>query len=81
MKSREIRRKQLEKQKKKAKKFFREIWQDEEFANDNSRVGKRAKTRVPCSCWMCGNPRHHHFKKKDQLTLQEKKFHETEEHS
>lgn len=36
-------------------------------------IKKMAETRHPCSCWMCGNPRHH---QKDKLTMQEKKFNE-----
>lgn len=31
--------------------------------------GKASKTAVPCSCWMCGNPRKH----QGERTLQEKK--------
>ena len=30
------------------------------------------RTRVPCSCHMCGNPRHK-FKGKDRLTLADKR--------
>ena len=33
------------------------------------RRGKAAKTPTPCSCFMCGNPRHH-FK---EVTMQEKR--------
>lgn len=25
---------------------------------DPRHTGKLARTRTPCSCWMCGNPRH-----------------------
>ena len=32
-------------------------------------IGKYARTRVPCSCWMCGNPRRHF----DEITMQEKR--------
>jgi len=33
---------------------------------------KLRRTRVPCSCHMCGNPRHK-FKGKDRLTLADKR--------
>ena len=32
----------------------------------------RKRTRVPCSCYMCGNPRKH-SKGKDKLTIQERR--------
>ena len=32
-------------------------------------TGKRAQTRQPCSCWMCGNPRRHF----GERTLQERR--------
>lgn len=35
-------------------------------------IGRAGTTRVPCSCFMCGNPRHN-FKGKDALTMQERK--------
>ena len=31
-----------------------------------------AKTRKPCSCWMCGNPRRF-FAGKERLTMQERR--------
>ena len=33
---------------------------------------KLRRTRVPCSCYMCGNPRRH-WKGKDRLTLADKR--------
>lgn len=38
-------------------------------ADQASRRGRLAKTPVPCSCWMCGNPRRH----EGQVTLAEAK--------
>lgn len=32
-------------------------------------VGRHARTRKPCSCYMCGNPRRHHR----ELPFQERK--------
>ena len=31
-------------------------------------------TTKPCSCSMCGNPRRNNWRKKDKLTIQERKF-------
>ena len=33
-------------------------------------VGKLARTRRPCSCWMCGNPRRH----LGEVTVQERRL-------
>ena len=35
-------------------------------------IGRAGITRVPCSCFMCGNPRRN-FKGDDALTIQERK--------
>ncbi len=35
-------------------------------------IGRAGTTRVPCSCFMCGNPRRK-FKGDDALTIQERK--------
>lgn len=35
-------------------------------------IGRAGTTRVPCSCFMCGNPRRK-FKGDDALTMQERK--------
>jgi len=37
--------------------------------HDPKRVGRLAATRAPCSCWMCGNPRHY----AGELTVQERR--------
>jgi hypothetical protein len=65
------RRERMAREKKKARKFLREVWQDDALAADDAYVGKRAATRVPCSCPMCGNPRRHG--KSERLTLQERR--------
>lgn len=39
----------------------------------NKEIGKLAHTPQSCSCEMCGNPRHHKWSKKDQLTLSERR--------
>lgn len=38
-------------------KRFQKIYND--YYADPEIVGKLLSTRVPCSCWMCGNPRKH----------------------
>lgn len=65
------RRERKAREKAKARKFLREVWQDDALAADDAYVGKRAATRVPCSCPMCGNPRRHG--KSERLTLQERR--------
>lgn len=40
----------------------------------NKEIGRVAHTPKPCSCEMCGNPRHHKCSKKNQLTIREKKM-------
>lgn len=46
--------------------------------DEKKRIGRMVKTPKPCSCMMCGNPRHykiHDWRKKDlvdQLQLKEK---------
>lgn len=59
MKTRLDRRLRLEKEKRKAVRLVRDIWQRPDLAADPAFVGKRARTRVPCSCMFCGNPRRH----------------------
>ena len=40
------------------------------YARGNARhIGRLARTRTPCSCWMCGNPRRYF----DEPTLQERR--------
>ena len=55
MKTRLDRRLRLEKEKRKAVRLIRTIWQRPDLASDPAFVGKRARTRVPCSCIFCGN--------------------------
>lgn len=43
--------------KRKAKQMLRKIWRMSDKLIDDRRVGKRAKTPVPCSCPMCGQRR------------------------
>lgn len=38
-------------------------------AHDPKHRGRLAATRTPCSCWMCGNPRHY----AGELTVQERR--------
>ncbi|MFM0566930.1 hypothetical protein PQQ88_01100 [Paraburkholderia caledonica] len=35
-------------------------------------LGRLVDTPTPCSCWMCGNPRHH--LKKDRLSIREQRW-------
>ena len=65
------RRARMAREKEKARAFLRNVWQNDELAADEAYVGKRATTRVPCSCPMCGNPRRHG--KSERLTLQERR--------
>ena len=73
MQGRGQRRARKEREKQRARDFLRRVWQSDELANDEAFVGKRARTRVPCSCFWCGNPRNRHGKKKWGLTLQERR--------
>lgn len=50
--------------------FFADI---PDYIISDKDIGRRATTPQPCSCEMCGNPRHHFKSKKDKLTLQEQK--------
>lgn len=59
-------------EKAKAREFLRQVWQVDELADDDAYVGKRARTRVPCSCHNCGNPRRTRGKKYG-MTLQERR--------
>ena len=71
MQGRGQRRARKEREKRKTRKFIRDVWQNVELAHDESFVGKRSRTRVPCSCPMCGNPRR--TGKSGRLTLQERR--------
>ena len=71
MQGRGQRRARKAREKARAREFLRDVWQNDALAEDEAYVGKRARTRVPCSCPMCGNPRRHG--KGERLTLQERK--------
>lgn len=45
------------------------LWNTSEEERDRH-IKQMAENRKPCSCYMCGNPRHH---QKDKLTMQEKR--------
>lgn len=47
------------KHKEKARNYFKNVvhWDDGFLRCDDRVIGMRARTRVPCSCWMCGNQR------------------------
>ena len=49
------------------------FWSEENKLEHQKRM---AENRKPCSCHMCGNPRHH---QKDKLTMQEKRAFQKEE--
>lgn len=34
---------------------------------DSRRLGMLLHTATPCSCWMCGNPRHHEGRTRAEL--------------
>ena len=61
---------------KKAFKHF-DLMEDYKFIKDEKTkkklIGRYRKTRVPCSCYMCGNPRRKFGNGKEATTLQEKK--------
>lgn len=71
MRSRAERRHHHERMMNKVKDHFiyqNDFWSEEDKVEHQK---KRAETRSPCSCWMCGNPRR---RLKDKLTMQEKRF-------
>ncbi len=72
MKTRLDRRTRLEKEKRKAARLVRDIWRRPDLAADPAFVGKRARTRVPCSCIFCGNPRRHSHGERS-LPIQERR--------
>ena len=56
--------------------IFRAKWYDPNHTIDWEKwIAHARKTRVPCSCSMCGNPRKHH----NELTPQEKRANESME--
>jgi len=64
MKSRAIRRHHMERLKKR-----RRFHWGMDLLHEPKRLGQAVNTPHPCSCYMCGNPRHH-FEKK---TMQERR--------
>lgn len=52
------------------KKNRQHYWGYKDEVLDERRLGIVSKTPHPCTCYMCGNPRHFH----DELTIQEQKF-------
>lgn len=58
----------------KARKHFNLMHRN--IADDGSRekiIGRYRKTRVPCSCFMCGNPRKKFGNGKESKTIRDKK--------
>jgi hypothetical protein len=77
MRDKNFRRFQERKKKNWAKKILQFLTENiPGYIISNKEIGRRAHTPKPCSCDMCGNPRHHKFSKKDQLTIQEKREYE-----
>jgi len=67
------RRAQAERIKKRTKRFLKDVWQNDTLAESETFVGKYAKTKVMCSdpeC--CGNPRRISNSEKNK-TIQEQK--------
>lgn len=55
-------------------KYYHDLFPENYLPNDSKEdrdrfLGVYRKTKVPCSCWACGNPRKHFNEK----TVQEKK--------
>lgn len=73
MRNKQYRRFQEKKKKHWAKKLLELFFRDIPYIITDKEIGKRAHTPQPCSCAVCGNPRHHFKKKKDKLTVQEQK--------
>ena len=54
-------------------KIYDAYWQDRDHPYVGSDYEKKLRrTRVPCSCAMCGNPRRH-FKGEERLTIADKR--------
>lgn len=72
--TKDFRRAQEKKEKDHAKHIVKDVWHDQNLAENPTFIGKMAHTPQLCSCDMCGNPRHNPFSSKEQkLTLQERK--------
>ena len=65
------------------KEFMKKVWAKKvislrtrdlvNYIITDKEIGILAHTPKQCSCEMCGNPRHHKWSKKDQLTMAERK--------
>ena len=70
---RSVRRHHRERLKNKRKHYYGERWSEPVVSEKEEKYWCLAiDTPTPCSCWMCGNPRHY-FKGKDKRTIQELK--------
>lgn len=56
MRSRDLRRHLAERAKRRVRWHYR-YWKHQGPQTDPRLLGIHARTRTPCSCWMCGNPR------------------------
>lgn len=75
--TKDYRRAQEKKEKEHAKHIVKDVWHEEELANNPTFIGKMAHSPQLCSCDMCGNPRHAPYgSDEDKLTLQERKSNE-----
>lgn len=75
MRTKQFRRFQENKKKIWAKKILNLLFKDiPNFLITQKDIGRKATTPQPCSCDMCGNPRHLKYgTKKDKLSLKERK--------
>ncbi len=53
-----FRRHQWQRARGRALRYLRRLWVDAPQWVTPHAVARRAVDRAPCSCWMCGNPRH-----------------------
>ena len=65
-----FRRHQVLRAKSRALRYLRRTWTLEPRTITAKLIGRRAENRVPCSCYMCGNPRHY----RGEITLQEQRI-------
>lgn len=52
-----FRRHQRQRARGRARRYLRRLWSSDPQWVTAEAVARRAVDRVPCSCWMCGNPR------------------------
>ena len=76
MRTRGLRRHNLEKFKRRCQKLIKNTLavDSENLANNEKFVGKLFQTRKMCSCFMCGNPRKYFNEKTVKERRQEQKF-------